>query len=213
MNDDRRSDTPPVPSADASLLAMEHRTGEGDRPFQKQILIAGVGNAWMRDDGFGGEVIRRLEQLELPEGVRALDFGSGGLDLAYEVMRGYDAMVLIDASEQDGAPGSIYLIEPDPDEIGGSIEDGEVIDPHGMGPLTVLRFVKYVGAWPGRVIVVACEPETIDAGYGLTDTVTSSLEQAVEVVMKSVTELLSDEAYATEGSSAAAAERDGGKRA
>ena len=62
----------------------------------KRILVAGIGNSWLRDDGFGGEVVRRLESRELPEGAAVFDFGTGGLDLAYEVMRGYDALVLID---------------------------------------------------------------------------------------------------------------------
>ena len=62
----------------------------------RSILVAGVGNAWLRDDGFGGEVARRLEQRELPGGVAVMDAGTGGLDLAYEVMRGYDALVILD---------------------------------------------------------------------------------------------------------------------
>ena len=64
-----------------------------------QILIAGVGNAWMQDDGFGGEVVRRLKELQLPDGVTVEDFGTGGLDLAYEVMRGYDALILLDVTQ------------------------------------------------------------------------------------------------------------------
>jgi hydrogenase maturation protease len=66
--------------------------------LQKQILVAGIGNAWLRDDGFGGEVVKRLGGRELPAGVSVMDFGTGGLDLAYEVMRGYDALILVDIS-------------------------------------------------------------------------------------------------------------------
>ena len=66
--------------------------------FEKQILVAGVGNAWMQDDGFGSEAARRLEGRELPPGVTVMDFGSGGLDLAYEIMRGYHALVLVDVT-------------------------------------------------------------------------------------------------------------------
>ena len=67
-------------------------------PPLRRILVAGVGNAWLRDDGFGGEVARRLEQLDLPDDVAVMDAGTGGLDLAYEVMRGYDALVILDVS-------------------------------------------------------------------------------------------------------------------
>ena len=111
----------------------------------------------MRDDGFGGHVAKVLDERELPDGVSVFDFGTGGLDLAYEVMRGYDALVLVDTSRQGGEPGTLYVLEPDPAEIT-TIEDGEVVSPHGMDPKTVLRFVKTVGGWPGKVVVVACEP-------------------------------------------------------
>ena len=80
------------------------RCARHDAALTKQILVAGIGNAWLRDDGFGGEVVKRLEARELPPGVSVGDFGTGGLDLAYEVMRGYDALVLVDVSRQGGEP-------------------------------------------------------------------------------------------------------------
>jgi hydrogenase maturation protease len=161
----------------------------------KSILVAGVGNAWMRDDGFGGEVARRLTERELPAGVE--DAGTGGLDLAYEVMRGYEALVIIDVSQQGGTPGTLYVMEPDEASISGSIEDGDAINPHGMDPQTVLRFVKSVGAWPGKVVVVACEPaEVEDVGWGLTDEVKAAVDRAVDVVIETLEELRSVHARA-----------------
>src|ERR1700752_2926310 len=94
----------------------------------RSILVAGVGNAWLRDDGFGGEVVRRLEQRELPAGVTVIDAGTGGLDLAYEGMRGYDALVILDVSQQHGEPGTLYVMEPEEDSVRGGIEDGESIN-------------------------------------------------------------------------------------
>ena len=96
--------------------------------------------------------------IELPPDVAVMDAGTGGLDLAYEVMRGYDALVIVDVSRQGGEPGTLYVMEPDEASVEGGIEDGETINPHGMDPQTVLRFVKSIGAWPGQVVVVACEP-------------------------------------------------------
>jgi len=75
--------------------------------FEKQILVAGVGDAWMLDDGFGSVVAQRLEGREMPSGVKVMDAGSGGLDLAYEIMRGYHALVLVDVSRQGGEPGEV----------------------------------------------------------------------------------------------------------
>ena len=158
------------------------------RPMQ--ILVAGIGNAWLRDDGFGGEVTRLLAERELPPGVHVSDFGSGGLDLAYEVMRGYDALILVDCSRQGGAAGTLYVMEAEPSDVDGRIEDGQALDPHGMDPQTVLRFVKYVGGWPARVFVVACEPQCVeDVGLGLSEPVRASLPQAAELVLETIAEL------------------------
>jgi hydrogenase maturation protease len=159
-------------------------------PRTKQILVAGIGNAWMRDDGFGGEVAKVLSGREIPPGVHVIDFGTGGLDLAYEVMRGYDALVLIDISRQGETPGTLYVMEAEEADVDASIEDGQMLDPHGMDPQTVLRFVKYVGGWPGRVFIVACEPEIVeDVGFGLSSPVSSALERAADVVLETVAEL------------------------
>jgi hydrogenase maturation protease len=156
----------------------------------QQILIAGIGNAWLRDDGFGGAVARALAERDLPEGVQVMDFGSGGLDLAYEVMRGYDALILVDVSRQGSPPGTLYVMEATEDEVEGEIEDGQMLDPHGMDPQTVLRFVKYVGGWPGRVLVVACEPEVVeDVGFGLSDSVQAAVARAVDLVLETLQEL------------------------
>ena len=136
---------------------------------EKQILVAGVGNAWLQDDAFGGECARRLEARGVPSGVTVMDFGTGGLDLAYEVMRGYDALVILDASRQGGEPGTLYVMEAEREDFPDAIEDGENIDPHGMDPKTMLRFVKAVGGWPGKVVIIACEPGEVDeVGMGLT---------------------------------------------
>jgi hydrogenase maturation protease len=166
----------------------------------RSILIAGVGNAWLRDDGFGSEVARRLHERKLPPDVAVMDAGTGGLDLAYEVMRGYDALVIVDVSQQGGAPGTLYVMEPDEESVPGAIEDGDVINPHGMDPQTVLRFLKAAGAWPGRVVVVACEPAEIEEmGWGLSDPVRSAVDRAVNAVLETVAELRSGRLAATEG--------------
>jgi hydrogenase maturation protease len=162
----------------------------------KRILVAGVGNAWLRDDGFGGEVARRLEQRTMPAGVAVMDAGTGGLDLAYEVMRGYDALVILDVSRQGGEPGTLYVMEADEASVDGQIDDGAVINPHGMDPQEMLRFVKAAGAWPGKVVVVACEPADVEElGWGLTEQVQDAVERAIDLVAETVDELLTDAAY------------------
>jgi hydrogenase maturation protease len=164
--------------------------------LEKQILVAGVGNAWLQDDAFGGECARRLEARGVPSGVTVMDFGTGGLDLAYEIMRGYDALILLDASRQGGEPGTLYVIEPSMDDLAGSIEDGDVINPHGMDPQTVLRFVGAIGGFSGRVVVIGCEPGEVDeVGLSLTPAVEDVVERALALVCETIEELRTDAAY------------------
>src|SRR5690242_778365 len=110
-------------------------------------------------------------------------------------MRGYDALVILDVSKQGGAPGTLYVMEPDEEEVRGGIEDGETNNPHAMDPQTVLRFVKSIGAWPGRVVVIACEPADVDEmGWGLSDAVAEAVESAVGLVVETVSELRAEPA-------------------
>jgi hydrogenase maturation protease len=154
------------------------------------ILVAAVGNLWLGDDGFAGVVAKGLRARELADDVAVADFGTGGLDLAYEVMRGYDALVLVDVSRQGGEPGTLYVMQVDEESVEAGIEDGAQIDPHGMDPETVLRFVKATGGWPGQVVVVACEPEQVEeVGIGLTPSVAAAVDDAVELVALTVEEL------------------------
>ena len=81
-------------------------------------------------------------------------------------MRGYDALILVDISRQGGEPGTLYVMEADEDSVEGAIDDGETINPPAMDPQTVLRFVKAVGGWPGKVIVIACEPASVGEAVG-----------------------------------------------
>ena len=124
--------------------------------MSKRILIAGIGNVFLGDDGFGVEVVRRLAGRELPEGVEVVDFGIRGLDLAYALMDPYEDVIFVDALPRGEAPGTVYLIEPE-------IEDeGEAaIDTHGMDPVKVIRFARALGAEIPRTLVVGCEPKVI----------------------------------------------------
>jgi len=167
---------------------------------EPRILVAGVGNTWLRDDGFGGETARRLREHAMPPGVAVMDAGTGGLDLAYEVMRGYDALLILDVSRQGGEPGTLYVMEVSEQSVDVGIEDGDAINPHGMDPQTMLRFVRSLGAWPGRVMVIACEPaEVEELGLGLSPEVSAAVERAVELVAQTAEELRVSAATQAEG--------------
>ena len=125
----------------------------GPAPPRTRVLVAGIGNVFLADDGFGVEVATLLAREELPAGVEVRDFGIRGLALAYELQEGWDAVVLVDAAPRGGAPGDLYVIEPE-------VHDGELaMDAHGMDPVKVLGLARSLGSLPPRILVVGCEPE------------------------------------------------------
>jgi hydrogenase maturation protease len=143
-----------------------------------RILVAGVGNIFLGDDAFGVEVVRRLGAVGLGDGVDVGDFGIAGIHLAYQLLDGYDAAVLVDATPRGGRPGDLYVIEPAP----AGDDDGPALDAHGMQPEAVLRLVEVLGGHLGRVLVVGCEPAAVTEGIGLSPEVEASVDRAVELV-------------------------------
>ena len=174
------------------VMEME-QTKSSASSIKKRVMIAGVGNMFMKDDGFGGAVIKRILNKKFPDGVEVKDFGTGGLKLAYDLMKGYDGLILLDASTRGEPPGTLYVIEPNEGDINPDLEQGGPIDPHGADPATVLRFVKSIGSWPAKVLIVACEPETVDDfEIGLSNPVNAAIDKAVEMVEDIVKEIYSE---------------------
>jgi hydrogenase maturation protease len=117
-----------------------------------RVLVAGIGNVFLGDDGFGVELAQRLAQRELPAGVEVVDYGIRGIDLAYAMGEGYDAVVLLDALPPARAPARLCVIEADLDETPAGTADA-----HGMDPLAVIALAKTLGAPLPRTFVVGCE--------------------------------------------------------
>ncbi|MET8626794.1 hydrogenase maturation protease [Kitasatospora sp. NPDC004669] len=162
-----------------------------------KVLVAGVGNVFLGDDGFGVETVRRLSAHPLPDGVETVDVGVRGVDLAYRLLDGYPTAVLVDATCRGGAPGTVYLIEA----AAGPLE-APVLDGHRMGPDAVLALLATLAAGtggepPGRVLVVGCEPASLEEGIGLSETVAAAVEEAVQVVLRVVTEATQPERETT----------------
>ncbi len=156
----------------------------------KYILIAGIGNIFLGDDGFGVHVAQRLLRRGMPDGVRVVDFGIRSFDLIYALLDRYDVTILVDAVSRGGAPGTLYTIDPDLTEIQAHPVEFEA---HAMNPMSVLRMAKAMGGELGRILLIGCEPETLgpeEGMLGLTPCVESAVERAVGVVDSLVAELL-----------------------
>ena len=143
-----------------------------------RILVAGVGNVFLRDDAFGVEVIRLLAERPQPPGVQIRDYGIRGVHLVYELLDGYELFVLVDAAPRGEAPGTVTVLEvelPSP-------EAQPVIDAHSLTPDAIFGLLSSLGGHSGRNLVVACEPAEVDAGMGLSDPVREALPHAVRAV-------------------------------
>jgi len=143
---------------------------------ERQIVIAGIGEAWQAD----GPVERELAERALPSGVSLHELGTGALDIAYDVMRGYDALVLIDVDQRHRGDAAVATVARE-EEIDARIEDGQTVNHQGMDAPTVLHFVKHVGGWPGQVVIVPCDP---DAGA-------DGATRAVDLAMATIEDLRS----------------------
>ena len=148
-----------------------------------RLLVAGVGNIFFGDDAFGSEVVRALGAHRM-EGVRVEDFGIAGLHLGYELVAGYERAILIDIARRGGAPGTLYVIEPDVDA------PGPPPDAHRMDLQNVFAFACALGGGVPPIEIVACEPLQVDEGIGLSEPVAAAIEPAVDLVRQRIARAL-----------------------
>jgi hydrogenase maturation protease len=171
-------------------------------PSRTRVLVAGIGNIFFRDDGFGPAVATAmLSSTEpLPDGVRVVDYGIRGLHLAYDVLDGVDALVLVDsvpgdpaprdavprdAARAQGDPGSITVLEVGQDDLGQA-----EFDAHGMQPVSVLASLGSMGGELPPTYVVGCVPADVSEGMGLSDPVASAVDEGVSVVSELLKKLV-----------------------
>ena len=155
----------------------------------RRVLVAGIGNVFLGDDGWGVALAERLAGQPLPAGVQVVDYGIRGMDLAYALGDGWDAAVLLDLAPRGEAPGTVSVLEPviDPEAL--------AVDTHGMDPVKVLAMARALGGEPPRTLVVACEPaRVLDAGGDellaeLTPAVRAALDTGAAVVRDLLAEL------------------------
>jgi hydrogenase maturation protease len=157
-----------------------------DQPTPR-VLVAGVGNLFLGDDGFGPEVARRLQAEDLPDHVRVVDYGVGGIHLAYDVLDGVDLLVLVDAVPRDQPAGSLALLEVGRDDLG-----TPAVDAHAMDPVAMLATVETLGGTRPRTLLVGCQPATLEEGIGLSPVVAAAVEPAVEAVRDLLAEVAPD---------------------
>jgi hydrogenase maturation protease len=153
-----------------------------------RILVAGVGNIFLGDDGFGVEVALALSKRPLPESVSVKDFGIRGFDLAYALLDPWDAVIIVDALPRGQAAGTLYVIEPDLAALPGVASADTAINPHGMDPVRVLNLAASQGTMSAQVLVLGCEPQDfgdeLEGRMGLSAPVQAAVEEAAKMVLE-----------------------------
>jgi hydrogenase maturation protease len=151
------------------------------------LLIAGVGNIFLGDDGFGVEVVRRLTERRMPHGVQVRDFGIRGLDLAYALADGYDGVILVDTVARGGRPGTLYAIEP---QLSPATPDSLELpfEAHSLDPAKVLQLAQRMAGRLPWVRLVGCEPAALDESMQLSGAVAAAVDQAIALVEDLVAE-------------------------
>jgi hydrogenase maturation protease len=151
-----------------------------------RILVAGIGNIFLGDDGFGPEVLRRLTDQLASESVRVSDYGIGGMHLAYDLLEQWDALVLVDALPNRGSPGRVHVFEADH----GSLASTPALDAHAMDPAAVFASLRALGGVAPRTIVVGCEVADVADRMGLSEAVRAAVPEAVTAVESAVAMLV-----------------------
>jgi hydrogenase maturation protease len=149
------------------------------------VLIAGIGNVFLGDDGFGVEVVRRLDPAELPPGVTAIDYGIRGVHLAYDLLDGdVRTLIMVDALPTDGPPGTVALLEVDGDALAELTREPATVDSHAMHPEAVLAALHALGGQVDRVLVVGCRPLRVEPGMGLSRPVAAAVDAAAALAVE-----------------------------
>lgn len=149
------------------------------------VLVAGIGNIFLSDDGFGPEVARRLADRSLPANVKVVDYGIRGMHLAYDLLEGYDGLVIVDAVPRQGSPGDVVVLHVGPEDLGSAD-----FDAHGMAPVSVLASLGSMGGELPPTYVVGCEPADLADGMGLTAAVEAAIDPAIDAVIGVLTNQL-----------------------
>lgn len=148
--------------------------------------MAGIGNIFLGDDGFGPEVVRRMySRFTDADAVRVVDYGIRGMHLAYDLLDEWDGLIIVDAVPNRGSPGSVRVFEIDHESLGTTT----ALDAHGMDPGAVFASLRALDGTPPRTIVVGCEVADIQDGIGLSATVGAAVQDAAQAVEAAVTML------------------------
>ncbi len=168
--------------------------------MKPRALVAGMGNDLRQDDGFGIAVVRRFFEDGVPEGVEVYESGIAGIGLIQELMDGYEALVIVDATDRDEEPGTVCLLEvevPDPEELTEEDRQEFLADTHLTVPSKALTLARALKVLPPRAYILGCQPQEYGLGMGLSEPVEAGVAEAIGRLRILLAQLLQEETAAT----------------
>jgi hydrogenase maturation protease len=147
---------------------------------KKTIVVIGVGNLLLKDEGIGIHTLKALQEMELPQDIALIDGGTSPDLIAYT--RGGDKMIIIDAARAGGKPGDIYRFKPEDMAAG----KGILTSAHEMGVAENLALMALTGNEPAETVIIGIEPGEIDWGTELSPRLQKRLPAIVKIVLNEI---------------------------
>lgn len=148
----------------------------------KSVLVLGIGNILLRDEGVGIHAIERLKQrYRFPEGVHVVDGGTLGLDLI-TLLEGVTHLLITDAVEAGRPPGS--LIRLTKEELPTLLSPK--ISLHQAGLSDILSVARLCGTLPEEILFLGIQPASLEAGLELSPVVEAQLETLIAEIVHSL---------------------------
>ena len=143
------------------------------------ILVLGIGNVLLTDEGIGVRALKELERrYTFPENVELLDGGTAGIELLRHI-RNRDYLIIIDAMKFNQEPGTVSRVEGN--DVPAAFRTR--ISPHQLGLSDLLAAAMLTGELPENLVLFGVEPESLDIGLNLTDTVEASVEKLTGAII------------------------------
>lgn len=164
--------------------------------MKPRVLVAGTGNDLRQDDGFGIAVVRRFEEDDVPEGVQVYESGIAGIGLVQELMDGYEALIIVDATDRGGEPGTVYLLEaevPAQEELTEESRQEFLADTHLAVPSQALTLARALDILPQTVYILGCQPGDTGLGMDLSEPMERGVNEAIKRLRVLLARLLQEE--------------------
>ena len=159
---------------------MKTRDNSQPQNIKPRIVVIGVGNLLMKDEGIGIHAIEQLEKIDLPPEIKLIDGGTSPDLIAYT--RSGDKLVIIDAARAGGEPGAVYRLKPE--DL--TAEKQILNSAHEMGVIEALRLMTFTGNKPADVVIIGVEPKEIDWGIELSPELERKLPEIIDVILREI---------------------------